>query len=704
MRSSTRTLQPFGTCTRVLFLLTLIGAALVPWLVRASTAPLDTLATEIPVQEEIDPRYARPEVEINRKELPDVQATVVPQAKPPSRPPRLKHPLAGDWHFAEARRAAEAGDGPAMRENLRLARSIEPDNPRFQWWQADRALRSFDTPTLIGVVPEITRTLLDSPVARGRLIVRLHQASLLATTWFWTLLVLALTLVWWRHLAHDLGAMIFRNRNHPLRMALPLILPLAFAALRPGWLGWLALMSVPLLIQTRGRRRGLLAVTWLAAIAMTFPAWPALRLAPPAVDPASEVNLLVEACRQEPSGPMSERLRDTLEEAQDPDRRARLQLALAIQEARRGRWQTSDGLFEKVLQHDPDCFAAMVGLANNTYFRGRLDRALARYEQARQVHPDRGEVGYNMAQVYFKKLFIPEATAALEESRSLGFLVPTHIDQKNRRKAYSPVVYPGLSNEALLQACAFEAGHYPPLVTLAAWENLLGSPPIPLFLILAVPLILAVALIMLWSRQNDPRECENCGVPLCRDCCRVREGAWLCPSCGETASRSRSDHVLATLMKNRSRDEGLRSTQRVVRLGRILPGAGHLAGNGFAAGWARLSLAAVGLFLVSGGWVFDAGARWLSPGLVLPEEVFHPRWLPLPTQMWTGWDHLPLLLGACLLMLNWIVGLLDGPALRRGVPERLSWAPADLNKTPAAGPAATSEPAAGVAVGPGLKR
>ncbi len=438
---------------------------------------------------------------------------------------------------------------------------------------------------------------------------------------------------------------------------------------------------------------------------MAFPAWPALRLAPPTVDPASEVTLLAEACRQDPSGPISERLRQTLAIAQDADRRARLQVALGIQEARRGRFADSDKLFNTVLEHDPDCFAALVGLANNTYFRGRLDQALQQYQRCRQVHPERGEVCYNMAQVYFKKLFIPEATEALELSRELSFLVPTHMDQKTRQMAYSPVVYPGLSNESLLAACAFEAVQYPPLVTLATWENLLGSPPVPLFLVLVVPLIIGVALILLWSRQNDPRECENCGVPLCRECCRVREGAWLCPTCGETASRSRSDHVLATLMKNRSRDEGLRGIARVVRLGRLVPGAGHLASGSFAAGWARLALASLGFFLLSAGWIIDPGNRWLSPGMILPQEVFSLRWLPLPAIMWPGWNDLSILAGIGLVLLSWVIGVLDGPLLHRGIPERLSWAPAGSEK-PTAAPVTPKKPApsAGIAVGPGLKR
>ncbi len=668
-------------------------------------APLDTLHTSSGISDEVDPRYRGSEIDISRKKLPDVQATVVPKSRQPQKPPRLIHPLSGQWYFQEARVAESLDDRAAAKENLKQALAIDPENYRFQWWQATQALKTLDTPTLIAAVPQIINTLLSSPVARGHLVVPVHQGAILLVAWFWTLLVVAVYLGWWRNIAHDLGAMIFKDRSHRLHMWLPLMIPLAFVALRPGWFGFLALMSVPLLIQTRGKLRGLLATTWILATALAFPAWPALHLAPPAIDPNSEVTLLADACVQEPSGIISDRLRKKLETANNADRQARLHVALGIQEARRGRFQTSDSLFKKVLKHDPDNFAALMGLANNTYYRGRLDQALSRYQQAQTVHPQQGEAGYNMAQVYFKKLFIPEATAALEKSRQQGFYAPTHMDKRTRNQGYSPVVYPGLSNDDLLQACAFEAENYPPLMTISSWQNFLGSPPLPLFLVLIVPLFLAVALIMWWSHQQDPRECENCGLALCRDCCRVRDAAWLCPACGEMAARSRSDVVLATLMKNRSRDEGMKHSLRIVRLGRSIPGAGHLASERFVAGWLRISLAAWGCFLVSAGWIFDSGAQWKSPGMILPPEAIDPLWLPLPRDLWTGWMSLPILVGAGLLLITTIIALFDEQNLRQGMPERFSWAPTPSNdgEPKAMGIPKNNEPIPGVAVGPGLQ-
>ncbi len=678
-----------------------------PGAIWASTgpnpAPLDTLQID-PVKEEVDPRYKGSNIEISRKRLPDVQATVVPRAKPPRKPPRLTHPLSGDWYFQEARAAAVRKDRPAVRENLKQALGVDPDNTLFLWWQAGQSLRVFDTPTVVNSLPKIVAGLVESPVARGRLVVRLHQTAVLLTAWFWTMLVAATFLSLWPNLAHDLGALVFKDRSHPLRLWLPLLIPIVFIALRPGWLGFLALMSVALLIQTRGKLRFLLTATWVSAIILAFPAWPLLHLAPPTIDPNSEVILLTNACRLEPSGPMSDRLRRNLNNSTNPDRQARLRIALAIQEARRGRFKTSDQLFQKVLQYDPDNFSALIGLANNTYYRGNLDQALARYQQARTVNPDRGEVGYNMAQVYFKKLFIPEATTALEQSRELGFWAPTHMDKSARNQSYSPVVYPGLSSEDLLKACAFEAGNYPPLVTISSWQPLLGSPPLPLFLVLIVPLLLAAILIQWWSHQNDPRECENCGRALCRDCCRVRDSAWLCPNCGETASRSRSDVVLATLLKNRSRGEGMKNTQRIVNLGCSLPGAGHLTSGRFAAAWLRLSLLAWGCFLISAGWIFDSGAPWKSPGIILPFETIDPLWMPLPKEMWDGWLSLPVIFGGGLLALAWLIALLDVSNLRQGMPERFSWAP-NSNRSPGSGNAEKSladETHPGVAVGPGL--
>jgi hypothetical protein len=238
----------------------------------------------------------------------------------------------------------------------------------------------------------------------------------------------------------------------------------------------------------------------------------------------------------------------------------------------------------------------------------------------------------------------------------------------------------------MTEACSFEAGNYPGMVVLAAWRHQLGAPPLPLFALIGGPVLLGLFMIMWWNRHNDPTECENCGIPLCHDCCKVHDGAWLCAGCGETAERSRSDMVLATLLKNRSREEGIAHGRRILRVGRLLPGAGHLATGHFWKAFVRLSFLAMGLFLLTAGWAFDLGSEWASPGLMLPGETLHPKWLPMPAAMWPGWMGSSFLIGAGLIVLSWVIALLDGPGLRRGTPDRYSLAPNPSARETATGP------------------
>ncbi len=611
----------------------------------------------------------------SRKLLPEVTASTVPQTAAPSRPPRLDDPTGGALYFQRARRAAAAGDADQMRTSLAAALDAAPGRTDYRLWSSLDKVRGFDTTVLVKVLPGSVRDLMADPIARARYVVAGHQAALLAVGCFWTVLVLALLAAWWRHLAHDLSARVFRDRRHRLHTWLPVIVPLVLVACKPGWFGVLAAMSLPLLVITRGRERALLGATWALAALLVFPAWPALRQAVPALDPDSEVTLLDRACQRQPDAATIAALNERIGKADDAARRDRLTVALAVQEARRGRYDTSNKLFAEVLRNQPDNVPALVGTANNTYYLGRLEEATARYEAAAKAHPERGEIPYNLAQVYFKKLFVPEATAALERSRGLGFVAPGAL-QEQRSGDYAAVVYPGLTNRSLADACRAEAPLYAPLVTLASWRWVLGVPPVPLLALVGVPLLVALLVIGSSRRQQDPRECENCGVPLCRTCCKVRDNAWLCAACGETADRARSDMILATLLKNRSRDEGMARSARVVRLGRLMPGAGHLATGRTGRAWLRLSILAAGLYLVAAGWIFDFAADWTSPGLLLDTEMINPRWLPLPAAQWPGWSSLTVLGGVALIALAWLIAMLDGPGLRRGLHERHSLAPA----------------------------
>lgn len=656
--------------------------AIVPG-VLANPAPLDTLVNAS-AEDVGDPDFEAPELNISRKLLPEARASEEVRTASPDRPPRLDDPLAGAWRFHQARQAAISGNAAGVNENLAAAVQADPGQPRYEAWRSVQALKGFDAVTLAKVLPTSFRALMASPVGRGHFLIAGHQLAVLLVASFWAVFTAALYLALWRPLAHDLAGLILKNPRHRPYAVLPLLLPLILLPFKPGLFGFLAALSMPLLVLATGRIRAILLATWAAALLLVLPGLPPLRNAVPAIDPASEVNLLDQASTLPPSGRIIRGLQERIEGSTDPDRTNRLTVALGIQEARRGNYARSNRLFSRVLETDPTNFPAQVGMANNTYYQGNLEDAARAYKRTAQAHPDRGEVHYNLAQVYFKKLFVPEATEAMAAARSLGFAPPTPDREENRRRGYTPVVYPPLTRQSMLEACRYEAGNYPALVALSSWRWVLGAPPLDLHLLVGAPFLVALLIMMWGNRSRDPRECENCGTPLCRSCTVIHETNWLCSGCGETAERSRSDMVLATLLKNRSRAEGMAGSQRILRLGRLVPGAGHLATGRVLAGWFRIALVATGLFLMVGGWAFDLGADWDTPGIMLDSETIHPRWAPLPAALWPGWTGAGVLTGAALLVFAWILAFADGPSLRRGIPDRYTLTPAG-GKAPQAG-------------------
>lgn len=651
--------------TVVMALATVLGASRVSADEFVTETLLDTLHTKAaPV--------AGANINVSRRLLPDVSTTTIPRKAPPSTPPRLDDPLAGDRLFLKAKNAAAAGEHESVKRSIRNARDARPGDSRIPLWQMMQALRNRDLPGFVWHVPGAVRGAMTDPLAAPRLLIQTHQASVLLVAIFWTVLVIGILISHWRPLAHDMTALILRDPDHHLRRVLPWILIVAVLLARPGWLGGLALLSVPLLLETRGRIRSLLMATWIAAAILVFPNLPVLSECIPVVDPESETSLLVRACEQDASPAIIATLRERLPQTDDPARLNRLQLALGHQEARRGRYTASSKQFGAVLQRCPDDLSALVGLANNSYFLSRFDEALARYRRARELAPERGEVPFNQAQVYFKKLFIPEAGHALESARALGFDPPSWQEETPGQADFSPAVYLGLSRADLRRSAQAEADLYPPLAWLASWNYFLGAPPLPLFLILAGLFAIATVLTYWGGLQDDIRNCDNCGIEICRGCCAERDGAWLCSECDETAARSRSEMVLATMLKNRSRAIGLATTVRLVRLARLLPGAAHLALGDAERALGRLLIVATAVFMIACGWAFDPAATWASPGLTLAAETVHPLWLPLPGAAWPGSGTWPVIAGWVVLAAIYIVGLVDAARLRHILPERFA--------------------------------
>lgn len=631
----------------------------------ARGAPLDSLATTPPAS------AATATMVMTRSTLPDVSTTTVPRQPPPSIPPRLDDPSGGERLFRAAQHAARSGRRDQADTAIRAALAARPGDSRLALWQIEQSLRDRELGAVVYNLPGAVRALLGDPLAPPRLAVLAHQAAIVLLAVFWTLLVAAGLAAWWRSLAHDMSALIFRDATHRLRNWTPWLLIGGVLLVRPGWLGGLALLSIPLLLQARGRARALLLTTWLIGLVLTFPSWPPLREAVPVIDPESETSLLVRAGREDASTALIQDLRERLAGAEDPHRQARLQLALGLQEARRGRYTQSSEHFRAVLTSRPDDVTALVGEANNAYYLSRFDEALRGYARARELAPAQGEIPFNMAQVYFKKLFVPEAGQALEDARRLGFAPLNELPAARGAGDFSPTIYLDLPRADLRASARAELEHYPPLTGLAAWRDVLGAPPLPPFLLLGGLLVVALLLACWGGLQDNVRWCDCCGAELCRGCCKEHESNLICNACAETADRSRSEMVLATLLKNRSRAVGLATTTRLVRLARLVPGSAYLAIGEPGRALRRLTLLTVACYLIGCGWAFDLSAAFASPGLVLAEESLHPFWLPLPAAAWPGPLGWPVVVGWGLLVLAIAQALLDGVRLRQRLPERL---------------------------------
>ncbi|MFH1843147.1 MAG: tetratricopeptide repeat protein [bacterium] len=604
------------------------------------------------------------DLNISRKVIPDVQATTLPKAAAPRRPPRLANPVDGAYQFHLAQKALASGNYELAHQKASSAASAYPGQSQYHWWQSMLNLRRLDPPNLLIALPDAVRASLADPLVRKRSLLLGHQASILYIALLWSLLVLAYLFWFWRQICHALVGFLFRERRHRLRSWLGLMLPLAVVLLRPGWIGGLALLSVPLFLQARGRQCVPLLVPWVLALLFFFPSWSFLQQAMPSIDPLSETSLLVAATQMPPSAHRTADIEQRLSQCLNPSRQIRLQLSLAIQEARNGNYQRSSQLFQRILDRDPQHVAAWIGLANNTYYLGQYDAAVHQYLAARKLAPEVGETSYNLAQVYFKKLFLPEAEEALKQARARGFDPPAWEDQTGEANGFSPVVYLGHTDDEIQTSCRWEAHRYPLQAHLAGWRFWFGSPPLRLFDLLAVSL--ALTLMLAWWQRRRPAHqfCQNCGWVICATCGQVRDSAWLCSTCAETADRAKSELVQATLLKNRSRSLEIVRIARRSLMGRLLPGAGHYPTGHLYGASIRLILLAGGLFMALFGWAFDLSTHWRSPGLLLAEETIHPLWYPLPLAAWPGFGAWQVLVGVGVIVALYVLAQLDGANLR----------------------------------------
>ncbi len=341
----------------------------------------------------------------------------------------------------------------------------------------------------------------------------------------------------------------------------------------------------------------------------------------------SRSSLVQRATHESPSPALQNDLDQALtKNPEDAD----LLFARGLVYARQARFDESARDFQKVLKLRPKDPMAVNNLANDHYFRGDYDRAVAGYQHSAALDSLQGSTHYNLAQAYIKKLFFKESGEHMQLASRAGFELGTG----GVRLPTGAVYYqsPG-SWDSWLMAW-HEKKTLLPLDFLAPWRKWLGVPPDQIHFWLALTLVLSLLLMKIFPREKLVYECANCGRLSCARCSGEHEGNVFCPACHGTARRARSEMVLSTLLRNRRRSTEFTFRSRVRRLNNWSIGAGELYSG-----------------LRKRGLVLTLLSAWCIFGMVFPSGLLNDPWRPVAPLPLLAW---PRLLGAAGLLLLYL--------------------------------------------------
>jgi tetratricopeptide (TPR) repeat protein len=518
--------------------------------------------------------------------------------------------LAARSHYQQARQALDAGDREAASAQIQAALDADADFAPAHFSRAKvRALRG--DPTALGDWIEGIRASFVGYPAQARWAgnALLGLDLILGLTLLWVVFVLFLRYA--PFLRHQWAGRLDprAHARHANRWLWPVVaLPLA--------LGWGLVPTLALLIpvlwlygQTSVRVFLTLVVGWLALQGIAPGPFGAVTAG---LDPQSVPSLVARAGRETPHPALRAQIESAL--ARHPESEELL-FAKGLHEARAGRFERSNESFLAYLARRPDDPLATANLANNHFYLGDIDRAVAGYQRAASLDATLGANYYNLSQAYLRKLFLKEGSAAMQQALRAGFDAQRQASPLPRGAVY----YVPLDAARMWRLAWKYRDETPPYLFLAPVVGLVGTPVDHAGWWLGGSLMLAMLMGMGMRRDKLVFECANCGRLACRRCQGEHEGAVLCFGCAGTAARARSEVVLGTLLRNRRVEAELSFQSTLNRL------------NQWAFGSARIynGLDAHGVALAM---LFSA----LVAGALVPHWPLDDPWSPAAAGTWSA--------------------------------------------------------------------
>jgi Flp pilus assembly protein TadD len=535
-----------------------------------------------------------------------------------------QRPLESRLLLREGTLALEEGKTAAAEEKLDRATLADAANAGA-WFALARVHLANSNPAFLTDLLEGSRASLRGFQDQSRLASNLLLSAdlILAGSFAWILLILLLRYLPFLH--HQIRALT-QGQGHLEGRGVFLWIPVAAPLLLGlGVLPSLCLASLIVWFYGDRRARALVAMFLLFFSAQGFLGTFSTPLS--GLRETSRSSLIERASRETPGPALQNELsRAVSRNPQDAD----LLFARGLLYARQARFDESARDFQRVLQLRPEDPKAVNNLANDHYFRGNYDRAVAGYQHSAALDSLQGSTHYNLAQAYIKKLFFKESGEHMQLASRAGFELGTG----GVRLPTGAVYYQSPSTWDMWRMAWHDEKALLLPDFLAPWRKWLGVPPDHLHLWLVVTLALGLLLMKIFPREKLVYECANCGRLSCARCSGEHEGNVFCTACHGTARRARSEMVLSTLLRNRRRSTEFTFRSKVRLLNAWTIGAGDLYTN--------LRKRGVVLTLFSSACIF---------AMVFPSGLLNDPWRPITHASLLA---LPRLLGAAGLLLLYL--------------------------------------------------
>ncbi len=241
--------------------------------------------------------------------------------------------------------------------------------------------------------------------------------------------------------------------------------------------------------------------------------------------------------------------------------------SIGILEKRGGQFDAAKEAYRKALSvRESSIFHNNLG--NVFFVQQDYASAVIEYRRAIELEPQRGAPHYNLAQVYLKKLMLPESTSEFRLANELDFELISEFAHQAKEQYNRMTIDETLNPTELWRNISMRKKGETSLFSTLLCEA-------PKTLSMAGISILVVLILCSAFLKNFSQSCSICGSPICNRCKKEMEALLLCKECKGMVGATKSI-VIQEKMKKNIRDRKGRLQKIVASILSVFPGGGWI--------------------------------------------------------------------------------------------------------------------------------